>query len=170
MEKIERNSVQYLYPGLTHPFTDSIELKHNDPTKIEFEDYCLAFRFCKKILLFNKESWSFDEKIVDPSNWFYTGKKLTFGQVKKLFGNDPKYAEFIKNLQRNKISKVCITKYGDLLAMNDEDITLDEYICEHSREKQCLTMFENLKKHIGDNIIYKVYRCGKEEIHEDILR
>lgn len=169
MEKTTKKYVEYLYPGLIVSETSSMEIEHNNPMKVDVKECSIGFRFYEKEFVIDGEE-QFEGKTKNKTNWFYIGKRLTFDEVRRRFGNDPKYATLISNMRCNDISSVCMTEYGNFMPMEDSDITLEEYIAEHSKEQTAIKMFGNLKKHIGERISYKAWWYGVEQNDTDTLR
>ncbi len=145
MEKTTKKYVEYLYPGLIVSETSSKEVEHNDPMKVNIEGRAIGFRFYEKDFI-NASGEQFEGKVKNRTNWFYIGKRLTFSEVQSRFGKMPKYETLISNMECNGISSVCMTEYGNFMPMEDGDMTLEEYIMEHSKEAKALKMFQELKK------------------------
>lgn len=169
MEKTTKKYVEYLYPGLIVSESSSMEIEHDDPMKVDVKEHSIGFRFYEKEFVIDGEE-QFEGKTKNRTSWFYIGKRLTFDEVQKRFGNDPKYTTLISNMKYNNISSVCMTEYGNFMPMENGDMTLEEYIAEHSKEKNAIRMFENLKKHIGEKISYKAWWYGVEQNDTDTLR
>lgn len=162
MEKTIKKYVEYLYPGIIASETSSVEIDHNDPMKVEIENDSVGFRFYEQdVVLDGKEE--FIGNVKNKSNWFFLGTRITFEEVQKRFGHDPAYKTLIRNMKYNDISSVCMTEYGNFMPMANDDVTLDEYIAKHSKEKNAMKMFENLKKHVGEKISYKYWHYGVEQ-------
>lgn len=162
MEKTTKKYVEYLYPGLIVSETSCKEIGHNDPTRVNIEERSIGFRFFDKDFVIDGEE-QYAGKVSNITNWFYIGKRLTFTEVQKRFGNNPKYRILIDNMRSNNISSVCMTQYGNFMPMEDGDLTLEEYIAQNSKEKNAIRMFENLKKHIGKEVSYEAWWYGSPE-------
>ena len=169
MEKTTKKYVEYLYPGLIVSETSRSEIEHNDPEKVEIKEHCVGFRFIEQDFVIDGKE-QYDGKTRVTSNWFFIGKRLTLDEVKKLYGNDPSKRTLIDNMEFNDIKSVCMTQFGNFMPMQDEDMTLDEYIAKHNKEQNAIKMFENLKKHIGEQVSYKAWWYGSPENGSDILK
>ena len=169
MEKTTKKYVEYLYPGLIVSETSSKEVEHNDPMKVNIEGRAIGFRFYEKDFI-NASGEQFEGKVKNRTNWFYIGKRLTFSEVQSRFGKMPKYETLIRNMECNGIPSVCMTEYGNFMPMEDGDMTLEEYIMEHSKEANALKMFQELKKHIGEKVSYRGWWYGVAQEETDELR
>lgn len=134
MEKITKKYIEYLYPDLLcHKIT--MEIKHNNPMKVNVIEPCVGFRFYEKEIVINGKK-RFKSKPKNITNWFYIGKRFTFDEVQRCFGNNLKFVTLINNMKGNNISSICMTEYGSFIPMKAGDMTLEEYIAEHSKEEK----------------------------------
>lgn len=169
MEKITKTYVEKIYAGVL--FSESLveEVAKRDPLKIENDGEMQGFRFYDKEFIID-DGETFDGKKTNYSNWIYFGKRYSFDEIKAKYGNDPDYRILISNMENNDYDYVCHTQVGSFLPMKDGDMTIDEYIAKHNREKNAIKMFENLKKHIGEKVSYKAWFYGAERNETDTLR
>lgn len=168
MKKTTKKYVEYLYPGLLFSETSSMEIDHNDPMKVEEKERAIGFRFYEKEFVIDGKE-QFEGKRNNVSNWYYIGKRLTFDEVLRQFGNSRRHAILINNMKYNKIESVCMTEFGNFMPLEDGDMTLEEYKREHDQERKAKEMFEKLKQHIGEQISYKAWWYGAEEQGTDTL-
>lgn len=169
MKKTTKKYVEYLYPGLIVSETSRKEIDHTDPAKVIVDENTIGFRFVEQeFVIDGDEEYKGKEK--NHTNWFYIGKRLTLAEVKRRFGNNTEYSILISNMENNNINSVCMTKFGNFMPMEDADITLDEYISKNNKEKQAIQMFENLKKHIGEQVSYEAWWYGSPENGTDKLK
>lgn len=133
MKKTTKKYVEYLYPGLIVSETSSKEIEHADPTKVEVPDYSVGFRFYEQEFVIDG-SEQFVGKIKNRSNWYFIGKKLTIDEVKKQFEGVSQYDILIRNLEINNVYSVCMTDYGNFMPMEEQDITLEEYISQNNKK------------------------------------
>lgn len=169
MEKTTKKYVEYLYPGLFMAETSSIEIGHSDPMKVELKKRAIGFRFYEKDFI-DTDGEQFEGKIHNRTNWFYIGKRLTFEEVQSRFGNMSKYETLISNMECNQISSVCMTEYGNFMPMEEDDITLEEYVAEHNKEANAFKMFQALKQHVGERVSYRGWWYGAAQEETDVLR
>ena len=168
MEKTTKKYVEYLYPGLLMTETSSVEIGHSDPMKVELKKRAIGFRFYEKDFI-DIDGEQFEGKIHNRTNWFYIGKRLTIEEVQSRFGNMPKYEILISNMKCNQISSVCMTEYGNFMPMEEDDVTLEEYVAEHNKEANAFKMFQALKQHVGERVSYQGWWYGAAQEETDVL-
>lgn len=169
MEKIKKSYIEKIYRGLLFSESSIAEVEDRDPMKVVNDGKMQGFRFYDKEQVVDGEK-IYDGERVNFSNWVFFGKRLTLEEVKQQYGKDSKYSTLISNMECNHYNSVCLTQAGSYLPMEEGDMTLDEYISEHDKEKNAIRMFEALKKHIGQSVNYKAWWYGSPENGTDILK
>lgn len=169
MEKVTKSYIQKIYRGLLFSESSTKEVAERNPMKVENDGKMQGFRFYDQEFVIDGEK-SYDGEIFNYSNWIYFGKRLSLDEVKSQYGNEEILEILINNMEINGFQYVCYTQTGSFLPMEEGDMTLDEYISEHEKEKNAIRMFEALKKHIGQKVNYKAWWYGIPENGTDILK
>lgn len=126
MEKLEKKFVEYLYADSS--IGNEKEINHNDPTKIKLLEGTIAFRFFEREYILDN-SGEYPGEIKNKSRWYYFGMEITRQEVVNKYKgrmDDIIYILFKMDFCNSK--RVCITGDGQFVPMNDEDITIFDYI------------------------------------------
>lgn len=169
MKKITKTYVEKIYRGLLFSESSIKEVTERNPMQIENDGKMQGFRFYDKEYVVDGEK-TYDGEKSNYSRWIYFGKRYSLDEIKAKYGNNPDYRILISNMECNGYNYVCHTQAGSFLPMEEGDMTFAEYIAKHSKEKNAIRMFENLKKHIGERISYKAWWYGVEQNETDTLR
>lgn len=129
MTKEIRYFVQYLYKkeNMTDSYTEELDETFNE--NIIINDNTLGFRF------FEKEDTYINSKLVNSeiihtSGWIYIGKRMDYNEIVNYFKSDTN--KMLKRVSSdNKRKSICITKFGNLIPMEEEDIVFDEYVIKN---------------------------------------
>lgn len=147
------------------------EVKSKEPELFLNDNIVQAIRFYDIEYIIDKDKTYSSEK-ENVTNWIYYGRRMSVAELKRIYGNDPKYSTVISTAEVSGCEYVCITKCGVVLLMNDTDITFEEYISkkQKSKEKIAIEMFNNLKSHIGEEVSCTYYDNEKQYLVQGTLR
>lgn len=112
-----KHYVEFLHPGIIVTENSSEEVNHQNPDLIKLPEGAFGFRFYDR-----QEKKSEGELLVgkpkNHSHWFMQGEVLTLIDVRLSF---PDKKTLISNMERNKIRRVCKTKFGQFVPLEKED-------------------------------------------------
>lgn len=112
--------IEYLYPGLVCSESSTKEVKTRD-IPAELPGMCFAFRFFDVVEI-ETEGRILKSEPENRSNWFYApGEVLTVQNVKEKY---PENKTLIWNMETNKIDKVIMTRFGQAIPLQPEDVVL----------------------------------------------
>lgn len=113
--------VEFLYPGIIVSESSSEEANHCNPAKISIPDRAFVFRFYSR----EEKQYKGELLVGKPKNhtpWFMEGEELSFEEVRSRY---PAEHILISNMERNKIDRVCRTKFGQFIPLGDNDKVLN---------------------------------------------
>lgn len=155
MKKITKTYVEKIYRGLLFSESSIKEVTERNPMQIENDGKMQGFRFYDKEYVVDGEK-TYDGEKSNYSRWIYFGKRYSLDEIKAKYGNNPDYRILISNMECNGYNYVCHTQAGSFLPMEEGDMTFAEYIAKHSKEKNAIRMFENLKNILGKEFHIKL--------------
>lgn len=127
MENNIKHYVEIIYDKIFLDTPKIEEVEKRDPTAISNNGFIHCIRF------FDKEDNS-DERKNYSVNIFF-GERWTLEEIKLIYSeNEHKFSNLINEMEKNNIESVCYTQTRVYVAMNDEDLTYDEYIAEIEKE------------------------------------
>ncbi len=91
---------------------------------------------------FLSEMFSNDGSFNGSSSWIYYGERITQEEARKLFGSDPSYLQLLIDIESDSLS-ACITQDGDLLVMQNNDVTISEYIDNYNKVNSATISYKN---------------------------
>lgn len=164
MEKVKKSYVEKIYRGAIFSEPSISEIDKRDPMKIENDGKMQGFRFFDKEFVVDGEK-IFDGKKSNFSKWIYFGKRLSLDEIKAEYGNNSDYSVLIGNMEVNGYQYVCHTQAGSFLPMVEGEMTFDEFIAqkEQDKESKAKSMFDKLRKHIGEEVSYTGWWYGVKQ-------
>lgn len=164
MEKVTKSYVEKSYRGLLFSETSVAEIEERNPMKVENDGKMQGFRFYDKEFVIDGEK-TYDGETSNYSNWIYYGKRMSFDEVKKQYGNNPDYRTLIFNMEANDYNYVCHTQAGSFLPMEEGDMTFEEFVATKEQDKEDLAkaMFDKLREHIGEDVSYTGWWYGVKQ-------
>ena len=122
--------VEYIFMDQNGTSTKSVRIDHNDPTMVDLIEGAVGFRFLE-IVSENPQAKIDDVEFHSAiskkaSNWYYNGIKMTAEEVLIKYSSDPRYSRLIKNIKEQNIKNVCVTPYGNVIKLNDEDVLISD--------------------------------------------
>lgn len=171
MEKVTKSYVEKIYRGLLFSDSSVAEVTERDPMQVKNDGQMQGFRFYDKEFVVDGEK-SYDGETSNYSNWIYFGKRLSLGEIKAQYGNNPDYRILISNMEGNGYQYVCHTQAGSFLPMEQGDMTFDELVAqkEQDKESKAKAMFDKLREHIGEDVSYTGWWYGAKQEETAELR
>ena len=152
MKKITKTYVEKIYRDLLSSRSLIEEVAERNPMQIKRDGKTQGFRFFDREYIVNG-GIGYDGETSNYSNWIYFGKRFSLDEIIAKYGNNRNYRTLISDMKYNGYNYVCYTQAKDFLPMEEGDMTFAEYIAKHSKKKNEIQMFENLKKHNGEKVI-----------------
>ena len=110
--------VEYLYPGIL--ISEDSHVKVDKRSGFKLPKGSFAFRYYDvEVTTQNGERLTGKPKNKSP--WYYEGKEMTLADVER---EKPSESILLSNMRYNNIKRICMTRYGQALQLNDEDVVL----------------------------------------------
>lgn len=79
-----------------------------------------------------------EAEIRNTTSWLLLGKRLSVEDMQEKYGGKRRYVGLIKHMRDMGINYACLTEYGNLLTMQSDDMTLDEYTTRYETTKRSI--------------------------------
>lgn len=89
---------------------------------------------------FLSEMFGEDGSFSGSSSWIYYGERITKEEARKLFGSDRSYLQLLIDIDSDSLA-ACITQDGDLLVMQNTDVTISEYMDSYNKVNSAIISY-----------------------------
>lgn len=122
-EKIEKNFIEFVIPGIIVTETSTKECDENTPNhpeKVEIPEHSFGFRFYKQTFI-TRGSEVLKGEPRDHSNWFYEGCEMSIKEVLKL-GDE--YSTLKDNMQGSDYKAIVWNMFGQAIPLGKGDVVI----------------------------------------------